>query len=836
MIREHNGSFSISSSTQPDVRRELYSKTKEAQMRAREIFRLQNNEKYKELESLFEIHNQEKTGETFLKPDDCPNDVWKQFCEDKIKNAKDQGLTAIQAVIHDQEPAPSSDIELVDEYDVMPVKLDKSATVLPVTKLLVTKPIKLNTIDLDADFVEVEKRVKMLTDEKRQAIRKSPDYIHLQNTSTQVIRDRLVPDQTTDDFIEKVFHEKSIDPLTIALFLNDFNIQTRERSNYQQKEQAEKDLHGSLIKEAEYYENLRADNVDMVPPLVKEDAKIIDEKDLTKVPNSTPEPIPSANIFKSSSAKITEKGNDNDTKVYNYRGGVSVRPLSRRVKEQSEEKIANESESAVAELFDDKKESVPETFYNQAELKVAADWLNEKVILSQEKNYADLRGKEREAADQRLLDNTKDVWQYFVKSEKWVIGKEENKVNIEDKGDIDAKITLGMLKQAGLEEKIYRFIKQQEDIKNQAVKVEKTNWSGLEIGEGGLGGFDQALSFPNQKACSAEVICKLLVAGGVYKHNDEAPRIAAEMAHRAIYNGLLTNKKEFENSDKTIRGLLRFFDYGNLYSYMRNNWPNIEGKNWAERFDNFLNRPLSQKDLEHYFVKKDDKGKNIIDYQKDQSKIIQQTKDIFKKPEAELITEGRIVESPIWGKIFINVMNSAKDSFPGGASSVGAYGVADAYLNIDLEKNSFLFRPFNELTKEQKAKLNLSGGQWSYNMYLKARGNKAASISKEEILKQLGVEEIKRPVKELSLSNETLINETENQMKSTELDVKIYHEIAKQLRVELEEFLRKELINNSQLVKLDIKEREVYINKLVDEYMASEPMTKLIQQRYTKAK
>ncbi len=644
------GNFSIGSTLSQERKRQIYNETLEAKKRAREFFRLRNEEWYKQLNDLFKVH-QEKSDETFLKPDDCPVDVWKQFCEDKKEEARGQGVDAIEEIKYIEERPPSSGIELADADNVVPVELDK------------LKEFKLNTI-----LMEDEARAESL-----ERIRNSPEY--------QALLEQYQSGETSREEFE----------------------------------QAVKDLRSDY------------DILSQATRVLVYDIKmgIVHLPDVAIQPSSEPE-----------TKIIDQKGDKERGVVFKFsKTGVTVKP-----REEKKDKF------------------IAETFYNPAELKAASDWLKEKVTLTQEKNYAELRAQERDAADERLLDNTKEVWQYFIESKKWAIDEKGKKINIENKGDIDAKITLGMLRQAGLEEKIYKYIKQ-DKTKNQITSSAEASWSGLEIGKGGMVGFDQGLSFPKQKACAAEIVYKLLLAGGVYKKDDEAPRIAAELAHRAVYNELLTNKEELINSDKTMRGLVRFFDYGNLFAYLRNNWVNVKGKTWDKKLNNLFDRELERKDLEHYFIKKDDRGKNIIDYQKEQAKIIEQAKIMLKKSTEELKTEGRIVESPVWGKVFVNVMNSSKDNFPGGASSVAAYGAAGAYLNIDLEKNSFLFRPFGEISKEQKAKLNIPGGSWAYNMYFKPRGDKLTSLNKEEIFKQLEIAEIPTSLTDkLSPTESTPIN------------------------------------------------------------------------------
>ncbi|MFH1112178.1 MAG: hypothetical protein V1712_03905 [Patescibacteria group bacterium] len=648
MNGENNKNFTIASSLSPEGRKKLYNETKEAKNRAKEVYRLQNDEWYIKLKNLFKLHNEDKSGETFLKPDDCPNDVFEQFCKDMIKRARDQGIDATQDTVLDEEAVlPSNHIELVDKKEVVPMELTN------------TKELKLNTI-----LIGDEARADLLVQ-----IRNSPEY--------KILLGQYQSGETSVEEFAKAVTALSSD-----------------------------DDPSSKATRVLFYDI----KMGIVHP-------------------------PDVAIQLGGGTKADDQ-KENGVVFKFKKGGLKVKP---QAKKDKKDELSQVFKIPVVERLDVKKESVTENFYNPKELKVAADWLNEKITLSQEKKYFELREKELKAADERFIENTKDVWQYFIDAGKWTINKKNNAVYLKDKSDVDAKVTLGMLRQVGLEEKICKYIEQQDKVKSQTDGTEKVSWSSLEVGEGGLAGFDQGLSFPNQKVCAAEVLCKLLVAGGIYKENDEAPRIAAELAHRAVYNELLTNNDEFENSDKTTRGLLRFFDYGNLLIHIRIGFPKIRGENFEKRFNEFLDKPLSEDDLKHYF--RQDNGKTIFDHQNEQIKTIEQAKAILEKSEAELITEGRIIESPIWGKIFVNVMNSAKDSFPGGASSVGAYGVADAYLNIDLEKNSFLFRPFGELTKEQKAKINLPGGQWAYNMYFKPRGDKSAFLSKEEILQQLGVEQ-----------------------------------------------------------------------------------------------
>ncbi|MFH1866691.1 MAG: hypothetical protein ABIJ81_01250 [Patescibacteria group bacterium] len=369
--------------------------------------------------------------------------------------------------------------------------------------------------------------------------------------------------------------------------------------------------------------------------------------------------------------------------------------------------------------------------------KDAQSWLSDKLGLSSNEVYGELRGEKRKQANKKIVESTASLWRYFIDAKKWHVDKAGKYLEIEEKnfGDIDAKVALGFIKQAGLDKYI---IEQIELVKTKKELAPVTSWANAAESKE-FAGFDKGLN-SEDRACASEVLYRLLTAGRVLNKDDEVYSAATQIAHQTVYNEIINTKDQLLNSSKTLRGMSRFLSYGTLCAYIREHESEVKGSTEVDQLDKILDREITEKEAEKYnLIRKRDK-KNTRNALTNQKKTVEAAQKILGQDETILRQAGHIADSSEWGKLFVNIVTSEGEQFPGGAMAVKAWGGYDGYLQIDEKNNSYVFRTFMLLKEDQISKLKLPGGQWAYNMYIKARGGNSVPLSKEEILKQLGVE------------------------------------------------------------------------------------------------
>lgn len=365
----------------------------------------------------------------------------------------------------------------------------------------------------------------------------------------------------------------------------------------------------------------------------------------------------------------------------------------------------------------------------------ATDWLQTNVS---SKLYAKLEGKERVKADFKFLQGTSGAFDHFFAGQKWEL--HEGSVRLKDAGDLDAKATLEVLHEAGLDQTLYVFLKHQQTRGTQA----RPGPEALD---------PKTPQLPGQKTSSAELMYRLLKAGDLYEQLKPRERagleVLVELSKRYVHNELYATPQEFLQSAKTLRGLWRFMSGREIVEYVGNNvevGKLTRGKRLdPEQLKQVLDREFKEDELGYYSVlrlRPERVAENKItlkDYSLEQSKLIERAREILDHPDNTLREQGWLVNSPEWGSVFVNVARTHKESFPGGAAAVRAWRNQGAYLNLDLEGQSFLFRV---LGKEQPGLFKhepLPGGMWVNGMYLKPRDGKQLSFTPEEALRHLGI-------------------------------------------------------------------------------------------------
>ena len=374
------------------------------------------------------------------------------------------------------------------------------------------------------------------------------------------------------------------------------------------------------------------------------------------------------------------------------------------------------------------------------EEKSAQEWLVDKLGLKPGEVYGDLRGARRDEADKKFAQAAESLWRHFMDQKKWLFDNSGRHLEIEEKqlGDVEAKVLLGFIKQAGLD----RYVN-----KHSFTKAAQAKESGSAISEPGwanvldsqqFAGFDKGLE-SSDRATAAEIMYRLLTAGKVLNKDDEAYWAAGNIAHKTVYNDIVTTRDQLQDSPQTLRGMSRFLSYGTLCAYIREHWSRLTATTNEGKLEELLDREITPAEAEKYDLVRKVKKKATRDCMEEQLNLVAEAEKILAKDEASLQQEGHIAESNEWGKLFINIATSKDEQFPGGAMAVKAWGSYDGYLQIDKENNSYLFRSFKPLDPAKANKLNLPGGQWAYNMYFKARGSQGSEIKSDEVLKALGV-------------------------------------------------------------------------------------------------
>lgn len=358
------------------------------------------------------------------------------------------------------------------------------------------------------------------------------------------------------------------------------------------------------------------------------------------------------------------------------------------------------------------------------EKNILENWIEEHVTHSTHK-WAELSGPERQVANRRFIASTKSVWGYFVEGKKWHLRDKNGSVVLGDISDDDAKITLYFLKKAGLESALYEYLSGP-----QLNKSDDTTDTNKAVEQ-----FNKADCFEIEDIppSASETMWHLLMAGGHPRFNNGNSRFLVNLASDSLSNEIMTKPDHLLNSARTLRGLKSFIPASKIVAYANKYHKSAGGKTWEERYENLLDREFSNSDLTDFgIIRTNAKGKEYFNGFKKRQELISRAVSILSEKESKLKEEGRVVDSPTWGKAFVNIARTAKERFPGGAAAIRAMDKYEAYLQLDLGQQSFLFRPLKEI-KGNKPDIPLEG-KWVYDMYLKLGDGKKFSKSEFEIM------------------------------------------------------------------------------------------------------
>jgi hypothetical protein len=469
--------------------------------------------------------------------------------------------------------------------------------------------------------------------------------------------------------------------------------------------------------------------------------------------------------------------------------------------------LENKAKEDVRELGDEKIETESDPLVK---------WIQENVTKSSDHKWNELVDLEREVANRRFIESTKSVWGYFAEGNKWQPKNKDHRVILTDNNDDDAKTTLYFLKKAGLEStlcehllKFKQHSSEQEMDKNKA--VEQFNKADF---------FDIKNDMPPS---SSETMWHLLMASGVGHFNNKNDRFLVSLVGDSLANEIMNKPDHFLKSAKTLRGLKRFMPASKIVAYANSYSKSVGGKKWEENYENLLDREFSNEDLMNFgVVHVSAKGNRYFDGSKKQQETVDKAMNILGQTESKLKTDGRLVDSSAWGKVFVNIARTPEERFPGGASSVHAMGKYDAYLQLQpsLDQQSFLFRPLKE-KEGAKPNMELDQGAWVYGMYLKLKDGKEFSKSQLEIMQAfLGKNYEPMGVIKEHLEQSLLINQATKKEKVSENEQVSELELKKESKFEKKDYKQVDYLTGAD------QEGYFWADKMHDSY---DPLASVFQ-------
>lgn len=369
-------------------------------------------------------------------------------------------------------------------------------------------------------------------------------------------------------------------------------------------------------------------------------------------------------------------------------------------------------------------------------------WLAEHIG---QKNLAELPRPEHEAALEKLAQGLRSLWQPFFDAKKWELAPKKKHIVLgSDKYDVDSKFTALILKYAGLEQRIVALVKDTSPADQK---------------------FVTAPLVPGEQVSRAEVVRRVCSASGLLKPEDELPlRVGTTLANGYVTNSLFTSREQFEEP-ASLRGLQQYLDAETIVEYTAKHL-GASGAPETEAIKKLLDRPILENDelrgLQLRYI--NSKSGDIIDRSEERRKMIKQAQLLLDQPDDVLRTQGRLLETPEYGRVFVNVAaegNKGKNEmepgerqyFPAGAAAVKVWKDVNGnsrfncYLNMDVVSrggkdmvSSMLLRVVNPLRPGAKRpRPNLPPGIVELpDGFLKPRGGEPWVVTPAEIARRLG--------------------------------------------------------------------------------------------------
>lgn len=373
---------------------------------------------------------------------------------------------------------------------------------------------------------------------------------------------------------------------------------------------------------------------------------------------------------------------------------------------------------------------------------------------------------------------TKEVWQDFYYSGKWFEDKKTKEFKVSGDKDMDAKVSLFLFKLAGIRgATLAKFLAPGE-----------ASQTGTTVDSGKIGGVKVNMNNvvidnhqPNRgyETSSAKILYKLLSTLGTIKENGPL-RALVELSVDDDNARLITNKEQFDNSNKTLRGLHRYIPAEKLFDFIKSHWHDFDAavplgeSNRGEKIYNLLlDKEITGEELDNLILN----NKTAIGGRQNKNGQEKQTDTITRAHELlidrnteELLEEGRMLETRL-GKAVFHVEQDQRKQFWGGHDAVMADGRAKLYISYDpngqsivvntLDDKVDLSKEFAEFIKEHQELVPVRGV-----LLIKPRDGKDLSFDFIDLLDELKVkpEDYKGQILE-EVEKERIIKESADEVR-----------------------------------------------------------------------
>ncbi len=314
-----------------------------------------------------------------------------------------------------------------------------------------------------------------------------------------------------------------------------------------------------------------------------------------------------------------------------------------------------------------------------------------KITLDKLGSYDEINADTQEEGDRKFAEKTKELWEKFAVSGKYVYNKEKGEKILRAATDLDGNAALGLLRLAGIDTSDLTYVKPGSALEG-AINLDTGNKAGVVYEqETETAYFDHHASEAGRNTSTAKIVYTTLVNLGMLKETEALERVVEFVTK---IDNRMYPAEEFLKSAKTILGLQRNLTFEMLVEYFK------EHKEPTEE--------LTSEEFEKY---------GLREAAERQQKIV----DAAMAKLAEMEKEGKVVESR-HGSILINENNELRV----GASA--AYVRHDGILNATVKENgtvaSFMVGLKektwdeevlrNRLGEEYRGKI-IRGKMWIYN-------------------------------------------------------------------------------------------------------------------------
>ena len=274
-----------------------------------------------------------------------------------------------------------------------------------------------------------------------------------------------------------------------------------------------------------------------------------------------------------------------------FKSDIGNKDISKEDKESFNSIVSNED---VVDLFlknlqESKKRNTKADVGNQSAEKRPfpadpAALLMTDILLQQ----PELAGKNLEQLDweqvsEQFTKAVREVWQDFYYSGQWRFDQKTKEFELSDNKDMDAKVSLFLFKLAGIKGATLAKALPPGEASAAGTTFDSGKKDGVVVAKNKVV-IDNHQPNRGYETSSAKIIYRLLASMGNIKENSRL-RALVELSVDDDNGRLITNKKQFDNSNKTLRGLHRYLDADDLFSYIRSKWHNFDDVIKADESD-----------------------------------------------------------------------------------------------------------------------------------------------------------------------------------------------------------------------------------------------------------